>query len=329
MNNPSRLLLILRFLYERTDTEHDVSSKEIRSMLTEHGLTVLDKRTIEADVDDLIATGFDIRKIHRNGVPTRYGFNDRAFDTIELKVLIDAVAASRFIRTDRAARLIRELASLAIAEDRPGLEAVTGSLDSIKAAVGSSGLYVADDLYRAIVARRKIRYRMVDIGVPDMEPVPHRDGHVYTVSPYAVLWNSDRYYLIAYEAERRQILTPRVDRIRGVETLAEPVDPEPEGFDLGYYYTRSYKMYDGPEADVTLICKNHLIGGLIDRFGRSFTCEPVSDTAFRATVRASLSPTFYGWLFQYAGEMTLAGPPEAVREYNRMRRKAIKGPQEA
>ena len=54
----------------------------------------------------------------------------------------------------------------------------------------------------------------------------------------------------------------------------------------------------------------------------------MSDQEFKAIVRASIGPTFYGWLFQYAGKMTLAGPQEAVDDYNKHRKKALKGPKE-
>ena len=53
-------------------------------------------------------------------------------------------------------------------------------------------VYAADDLYCAIVSRRKIQYQMVDFSVPDMEPVPQRNGYVYTVSSYTMIWKNDR-----------------------------------------------------------------------------------------------------------------------------------------
>ena len=189
-------------------------------------------------------------------------------------------------------------------------------------------MYVADDLYRAIVGKHKIQYQMVDYSVPSMEPVPHRNGHVYTVSPYALIWSNDRYYLVAYEEERETILTPRVDHIQEIMVLDEPINPAPADFDIGYYYSTTYKMYMGPEQEVTLICDNSIIGKVIDRFGKNFECLPVSDQAFKAIVRASIGPTFFGWLFQYAGKMTLAGPPEVIMQYNNHKKQAGKGPRE-
>lgn len=327
MESQSRLLLILKYLYDCTDAEHDVSSKDIIRVVENNGISPPDRRTIDADIDALISAGHDIQKVHRQGAPARYKVVERDFDTVELKILIDAVAASQFINAERSKHIIDRLASLTSLADREGLIYETESLISIKNAVGRN-MYVANDIYRAIVTKRKIQYQMIDYSVPDMEPVLHRNGHVYTVSPYAMIWSNDRYYLIAHEEERDTILTPRVDHIQSIHVLDEPIRPIPADFNIGYYYSSTYKMYTGPEHEITLICDNSLIGKVIDRFGKSFECIPVSDHAFKATVRASIGPTFFGWIFQYAGKMTLAGPPEVLDEYNKHRKKAIKGPKE-
>lgn len=321
----SRILLILKYLYSSTDAEHDISSKDIARMLESKGITSHDRRTIEADIDMLISAGHDIQKVHRNGIPTRYRVVERDFDTVELKILIDAVVASRFINANRSREIIQRLASMASMVDREGLCADVENLVSIKNAIGSS-LYVAGDLYRAIIAKRKVQYQMIDYSVPKMEQVPHRDGHIYFVSPYAMVWKNDRYYLIAYEEERGMIITPRVDRICEVHILEEPIRAMPEDFDIGHFYGLSYKMYSGKECEVTLLCKNEMINHLIDRFGASFECITLSDSTFKAIVRATIEPTFFGWLFQYSGQMKLIAPQEAVAQYKKHRNKTLRMP---
>ena len=60
MESQSRLLHILRYLYDYTDAEHDVSSRDIRRMLENMGISATDRRTIDSDVDALISAGHDI-----------------------------------------------------------------------------------------------------------------------------------------------------------------------------------------------------------------------------------------------------------------------------
>ena len=164
---------------------------------------------------------------------------------------------------------------------------------------------------------------MIDYRVPDKAVVPHKDGKVYVVSPYATIWSNDRYYLLAYEAERNSIITPRLDHIRKVRILEEAIDPAPPNFDIGYYYSSSYKMYGGPEMEVTIECENSLLGKFIDRFGMDFECRPVSDQSFQATVKACPGNAFFGWLLQYAGRMKLVSPQEAVSLYKAQLAKAL------
>ena len=120
MDSQSRLLLILRYLYDHTDATHDTSSKEIMHMLESKGVSLSDRRTIDADIDALIEAGHDIQKTHRQGAPARYRVVGRDFDTVELKILIDAVAASQFINAERGKHIIQRLASLASMYDREG-----------------------------------------------------------------------------------------------------------------------------------------------------------------------------------------------------------------
>ena len=165
---------------------------------------------------------------------------------------------------------------------------------------------------------------MIDYRVPDKAVVPHRDDKKYEVSPYATLWVNDRYYLVAYEEERDRIITPRLDHIRKVKILYDNITPPPKDFDLGYYYSTIYKMYGGEEADVTIECENHLLGKFIDRFGTDFECVPVTDHSFQATVRTCVGNTFFGWLFQYVGEMKLIGPEDVIAQYNMRLKTATK-----
>ena len=324
MQEQSRILLILRYLYDHTDANHQVSTKDIKYMLEEKGLAVPVSRTIDSDIEQLIAAGFDVIRTHENGKPACYKMIDRDFDTVELKLLIDAVAASRFISVERSKRMISRLASMAGITDRPYLEESLKNVASIKKAVGG-GMYVADALYRAIISRKKIQFQMTEYHAPDKAVVLHHNGKNYIVSPYATIWANDRYYLLAHEEERNIIITPRLDHIRKVRILDESITPQPKGFNIGYYYSSVYKMYDGPETEVTIECENKLIGKFIDRFGMDFECIPVSDHSFQGTVKACIGNTFFGWLVQYAGQMILKGPENTVELYKCHLQKASEG----
>ena len=297
MQEQSRILMILRYLYEKTDPDHRVSSRDIKKMLEQNGIEAPVSRTIDSDVDQMIAAGHDVMKHHINGGSMYYNIESREFDSVELKVLIDAIAASRFISVERSKRMISRIAQKACVTDRPYLEDTLNHVRSIKKASGGT-MYVADALFKAVISQKKIQFHMIDYRVPDKAVVPHRDDKKYEVSP--------------------------LDHIRKVKILYDNITPPPKDFDLGYYYSTIYKMYGGEEADVTIECENHLLGKFIDRFGTDFECVPVTDHSFQATVRTCVGNTFFGWLFQYVGEMKLIGPEDVISQYNMRLKTATK-----
>ena len=57
---------------------------------------------------------------------------------------------------------------------------------------------------------------------------------------------------------------------------------------------------------------------LIDRFGLDVETGEFSEDKFVAKVPVDLSPTFYGWVFQFGGGIRIMGPEEAVDAYLKM-----------
>lgn len=315
MQEQSRILMILRYLYDQTDPDHLVSSRDIKNMLEENGIEAPVSRTIDSDVDQMIAAGHDVVRHHINGGSMHYNIGRREYDSIELKELIDMIAGSRYISIERSKRMIGRIAQKASITDRPYLQSTLDQVRSIKKAAGGA-LYVADALFKAVISQKRIQFSMIDYRVPDKAVVPHPDKRKYEVSPYATIWVNGYYYLVAYDEDNDCIITPRMDHIRKVKILDKKITPPPADFDLSSYCSID-KLSEGAEAEVTLECENHLLGKLIDRFGTDFECVPVTDHSFQATVHTCIGPALFGWLFQYAGEMRLTGPKGAVSQYKK------------
>lgn len=315
MQEQSRILMILRYLYDQTDPDHLVSSRDIKNMLEEYGIEAPVSRTIDSDVDQMIAAGHDIVRHHINGGSMHYNVESREFDSVELKALIDMIAGSRYISVERSKRMIGRIAQKACITDRPYLESALDQVRSIKKAAGGA-LYVADALFKAVISQKRIQFSMIDYHVPDKAVVPHPDKKKYEVSPYATIWVNGCYYLVAYDENNECIITPRMDLIRKVKILDKMITPPPTNFDLCSYHNID-KLSDGEESEVTIECENHLLGKLIDRFGMDFECIPSTDHSFQATVHTCIGSALFGWLFQYAGEMRLIGPKDAVSQYKK------------
>lgn len=82
-------------------------------------------------------------------------------------------------------------------------------------------------------------------------------------------------------------------------------------------------MYNGKETTVKIQCEDELMKYVVDRFGEEVKTKKKSKTTFVAEVPVALSPTFYGWVFQFAGKMKIISPEQAKEEYTAMIKSAL------
>ena len=98
----------------------------------------------------------------------------------------------------------------------------------------------------------------------------------------------------------------------------------PEDFDVGMYAREVFRMYDKQDSvEVRLLCRNDVMKGVIDQFGKDVKVKKVEDEHFQIRVKVCLSPTFYSWVFQWEGRMKIEGPRAAVKRYKEILRKAM------
>ena len=174
--------------------------------------------------------------------------------------------------------------------------------------------YYVNEIEQAIQQKRKLTFHYWEYK-PNKQKVFRHGGELYSVSPYALMWKDDRYYMLGWNDARESVNTFRVDLMCDATATDEPAHEKPESFSLEHYGKSVSHMYDGEEREVLLLCKNQLMTKMFDKFGNDFDSWTVSDTHFIARVQTSISKTFYGWLFQYAGEIDLIGPEDLVHEY--------------
>ena len=108
-----------------------------------------------------------------------------------------------------------------------------------------------------------------------------------------------------------------------LQIMEKKAEKKPKGFRISDYSHKIFEMFDGDEVTVTLQCKNHLMKYVIDRFGDKFKFDPGADDSFTCEVEVCLSPTFYGWVFGFGGEIKILSPEEAVKSIVIMSEKVI------
>lgn len=304
----SRALFLLQYLYENTDDEHSLSTNELIDILSEKGFSA-NRKTVRDDVQMICDAGYEIF-VDKDGKSNSYHYGSRTFELPELKMLIDAVSSSRFISTEKSEMLISKLTSLASKHEAKNLTAKIFTADRIKADNGKIFL-ITDLVSRAIEQGKKVSFQYYDY-LPTKEKVLRNNGEVYTLSPYALIWSDDRYYLVGY-SDKRKTLTPfRVDRM-AVPKILEEAAVENTEFNPADFANKVIQMYPGTEQTVSLRCENDTMRSVIDKFGEGIRVDVLDEQHFQADVRVQIGHTFYGWVFTFAGKIEIL-EPQVVRE---------------
>lgn len=310
MNQKSKLLCLMQILLEETDETHGLSTAELIDALARHGIAA-ERKALYNDLE--ILQNFGIRIEQRKDRTTRYHVVGREFELAELKFLVDAVQASKFLTEHKSRALIRKLSGLASRHDATKLARQVHVSNRIKT-MDETVYKEIDTIHEAINAGVQITFRYFDWNEKKQKVLRHA-GRLYEVSPWTLVWDDENYYLIAYDELHGAIRHYRVDRMQSISLSTKKRSGRElfEDFDLGAYSKKTFGMFSGDEELVTLRCHNGFAGAMIDRFGRDVTFLPVDGEHFEFRTRVKISPTFYSWVTIFEGKVEITAP-EKVRE---------------
>ena len=304
-----RLLYLCRILYEKTDENNELSTSQIMEILKEtYGISTY-RTTLTRDIELLIQAGMDIEVVRSR--QNKYHLVSRPLDLPEPKLLIDAVASSKFITAKKSGELISSIMRLS---GEPRADELKRNIyfDENYKTDNEQGYYIADTINDAINQGKKISFQTAEYNIRK-ERILHNDGERYIFSPYALVWDGDFYYVVGYSEKHGNIGSHRVDRIwESPVILDEAACPKPEGFDLTAYTHTMFRMYNSSREKVELICEKSLMNTIIDRFGRNVEVHNFDDTHFIAAPTVAVNHIFYSWIFGFGGKVIIKGP-ESVR----------------
>lgn len=308
-----KLLKLYELLQQETDEEHPMTTMTIVHRLGEAGISC-DRRTLSKDMAILNEYGYEFmwRKVSKE---KGYYVEDRSFSVPELKILIDAVQAASFITDKKTAELVDKIANLGGSHRADILKDNMVCFNTRKHS-NEAIYYNVNYLEDAIQQQKKVIYRYFDLNEYG-EKVYRKDGHHYVAEPVALVFNEDNYYLVAYSAKHDGTANYRVDRMDAVEVLDEPISEKALQLrdSISSYTEQAFKMYGGQPMDITIQFNNKLIGVVYDKFGEGTRMVRLTEDSCVATVKVQVSPTFWGWIFQFGGQMRITSPESMIAEY--------------
>ncbi|MBK0347255.1 WYL domain-containing protein [Aerococcaceae bacterium zg-ZJ1578] len=310
-----RILYLLKILQERTDEEHTLSTKQLIEILDkEYGIAAY-RTTISKDIEALQQFGVDVIVIRSTQL--QYYIGHREFDMFELKILIDAVESAKFITLNTTKQLITKIHSLTNTEQVYKLKRNNYFAEKVK--MDNEQIYYSlDTINEAINNCKSISFQYFDyVGLK--AKVLRNKGEALIISPYSIIASAEYYHVVGYSNEQEKIMSFRLDRMVSTPEISEKeYISAPNDFNISEYTKKEFYMYDGDPVEVDLRIDNSLVSTIIDYFGEDVTILAFDMESFRLKTTISVSDTFYGWVFGYAGKVQILGPENIKAGYRQM-----------
>jgi predicted DNA-binding transcriptional regulator YafY len=309
--NQLKLLKVYDILLKYSDENNQLSVKDIMNKLSAEGIST-ERKSIYQYIKLLESTGVDI--ITNRAKQNQYFIGNRQFELPELKLLVDAVLAAKFITEKKSQELIGKLvtANVSVYEAQKLQQQV---LITKRPKTDNEKIYFSvNTIHQAITDKVQIRFKYYDISIIK-EKVYRKSGAYYTSNPVCLIWDDDKYYMVAYHDKHKKFTTFRIDKMEQVSTTEFKAIPVPSTLNLQKHIEGIFDMYSGTQESVTLKVRNDLIGSVIDHYGRQIEVIPFDDKHFSVKLNVQISPTFFAWLFTFSDHITILSPRHVIDDY--------------
>lgn len=314
--NKLRMLYVLDILRKYSDEEHPLSSIKICEILKkEYGIICDRKATIYSDIDTLKEFRDNYFNIENVSTPSKgFCIFDREFELAELYLLSDAVQSAHSVTKSKSKALVSKLRTFASVYQGEHI----GSSVYIDARQKSDNVqiyYNIHNIQQAITQNKKIRIKYI------RHNIDRNSERYYIVSPYAMIWSNDRYYLICNNDTKQNLMHVRIDRIQNVTVLEqkqrsfEQFSTYKGSFDAADYAEKMFNGFSGTMEEIVLICDNSLYQDLLDRFGTGCIRKYNQDELI-VKFTGAVSSGLVSWLLQYGDKIYIQSPQNLKSMFN-------------
>lgn len=310
-----KLLYIKDYLEKNSDEDHPVSVEKISEMLEEKGI-VCERKSIYSDVKTLKEYGIDIASVKR---PVGgYAVLSRDFEVPEIRLLVDAVQAADFITPKKTKELIGKMGSLCSTWQSKALQKQVYIENRVKC-TNEEIYYNIDVVSRAIQQRKKISFIYYKRKLNDGEKVITSDEKEFVVSPYALIWSNDHYYLVSNNEKYDNLMHTRIDRMKKVHITEDrardfsEVSEYKNYFDAADYSSKSFNMYSGDTQRLVISCDNSILEEIVDRFGDDGIRADKDESRFILSAQCVISEGLASWVMQFGNKVEVL-EPKKLRE---------------
>lgn len=300
------ILYILNILKKYSDEQHPLKATHIQKKVEEIYKVQIDPRTIRRNIHLLKEKlGYDISTYEENKKGYYITKNPETdFEAGEIRAIIDTFSYSSYIVPSIAKSIIKKCKNMQNVYDNQKLrnykiyskDSRTTNMEVIKN---------IEDLTDAILSLSKVhfeywKYEMKNDLKETIVSTP-------IVTPYAIVYNEQQFYLIGIKERMDKFYYYRLDRMRELKILKEKRTITKKNSEIQEFAEKTVEMFGGENDKIEAICGNCLINAVIDKFGKNVVVKPVDSEKFSLKLETDVDG-FRFWALRNLKEVEVLKP---------------------
>ena len=323
-NKKSSILLVLKVLEEYTDEEHYLTQQEIANKIYQVYDIELERKSVGSSLSMLEELDYDINKGPKGG----FALLSRTFDQTGASYLIDAIFSSRSIDGRQAKKIADQVSSCFSKYQRKDYSYIYKSSE-INRTDNKQVLYNISVIHEAMKQGKRVGFQYLAYDAEGNQTV-RRDGYEFIVSPYYLISNFGRYYLLCnYREKYRALQTFRIDYMVNIQIKDDwpiknmkDLKEGPKNFSISKYLNDHIYMFGGDVIEAELELDGDW-GILIvkDWFGENAKLSHKDGKAY-IKVKCNEMALYY-WIMQYSDCVKVISPASLVEKTKEGLQKAL------
>ena len=314
------ILYILNVLKKYSDESHILKVTQIQSKIKELYDVEIDTRTIRRNINLLkYKLEYDISMREENGKGYYiYKNPETDFEQGEIRAIIDTFNYSKFITPSIANSIIKKCKNLQnIYENRKLKDYkiyVSGSKTDNMEVIKN-----IEDISESILNLNKIqfeywKYKFTDKITKEIVSKPK-------VTPYAIVYNKQEFYLIGIKEGQDSFYHYRLDRIKNIKQLNEKRTIVKTSKEIQEFAESTVEMFGGEKEEIEVECKIFLLDNVIEEFGNNIEITKIDDETIRFKTKTS-TMGFKMWAMRNIDISTVIKPIKLRNEIKEIVNKA-------
>ena len=304
-NKKLSILCILEILKDYSDENHLLSQTEIVKKLNSIYGIECERKSVGANIDNLIDFGFDITKIPHKGCY----IGERILEPSEVSFIVDVLFSSKSISGSQAKELSSKLSNLLSKYQRKRYNYIYKA-EQVNRTNNKELFYNIEIIQEAIEKNKKISFNYI-------RPHYEKDNpqKVYIVNPYFLVNNQGRYYLICNFDYFNEIGNYKIDFIKNIKILDEERKPITnikdfeKGIDISKYINEHIYVFGDKTINATIkLADDNSITYVMEWFGKNAKIYKKNNTTYADIVSSEKALVY--WCLQYGESVELLFPKQ-------------------